>query len=127
TISRKEGKELAVIDELKELSKRRYVSEYRVAAIYAGLGEMEQAFEWLEQAFEDRDSWLIWLNADPVFDVIRSDPRFTKLLRRIGLGGDSQSSETVSRSAIPSSSRAARSRKAITSLAILPLTNTSDD
>ena len=76
---------LKVLDELNELSKRRYVSSYRVAAIHLGLGEKEQAFEWLERAYEEHDAWLVWLKVDPVLDDLHADPRFTDLVRRVGL------------------------------------------
>jgi DNA-binding SARP family transcriptional activator len=76
---------LKVLDELGELTKRRYFSPYRVAAIHLGLGEQERAFEWLERAYEERDSWLVWLKVDPVLDGLRSDPRFKDLVRRVGL------------------------------------------
>ena len=65
--------------------KQRYVSPYTVATIYAGLGEKDQAFKWLEKAFEERDIWLMNLKVDPLFKPIRSDSRFTNLLQRIGL------------------------------------------
>jgi DNA-binding winged helix-turn-helix (wHTH) protein/TolB-like protein/Tfp pilus assembly protein PilF len=65
--------------------KQRYVSPYTVATIYAGLGEKDQAFKWLEKAFEERDIWLMNLRVDPLFKSIRSDARFTSLLQRIGL------------------------------------------
>ena len=74
-----------VIDDLKERSKRTYVSPSTIAFIYGGLGEMEQAFVWLDKAYDERDSLLILLKIEPTFDPLRSDPRFTELLRRVGL------------------------------------------
>jgi DNA-binding winged helix-turn-helix (wHTH) protein/TolB-like protein/Tfp pilus assembly protein PilF len=65
--------------------KQRYVSPYTIATIYAGLGEKDQAFKWLERAIEDRDIWLMNLKVDPQLAPLRSDKRFENLLRRIGL------------------------------------------
>jgi DNA-binding winged helix-turn-helix (wHTH) protein/TolB-like protein/Tfp pilus assembly protein PilF len=73
-----------ILDELDQ-QKQRYVSPYTVATIYAGLGEKDKAFKWLEKAFEDRDIWLMNLKVDPVLKDLRSDQRFTNLLQRIGL------------------------------------------
>ena len=56
-----------------------------LALVYTGLGEIDQAFKWLEKAYDDRMGWLIWLNVEPKWDSIRSDGRFTDLLKRIGL------------------------------------------
>lgn len=72
--------------ELREPSKQPYVSPYEIALIYTGLGENYRAFEWLEQAYQDRSGWLIYLKVEPMLDGLRSDPRFTDLLRRVGLG-----------------------------------------
>jgi tetratricopeptide (TPR) repeat protein len=73
------------LDELREMSKRRYVSPYLIAVVYAGLGDKDQAFAWLEKAYQDRSFFLIWLKVEPCFDSLRSDPRFADLVRRIGL------------------------------------------
>jgi hypothetical protein len=74
-----------VIAELGETAKRRYVSPYDLATIYAGLGEKEQALAWLEKAYEDRSGWLgLWLKVDPKFDGLRADEHFHNLLQRIG-------------------------------------------
>jgi len=73
------------LNELKESSKQGYISSYSIAAIHAGLGEKDQAFIWLEKAYEERSGWLIWLRAEPISDPLRSDPRFQDLLRRVGL------------------------------------------
>ena len=54
-------------------------------AIYAGLGNKDQAFKWLEKAYEERDVWLMNLKVDPVFARLRSDKRFPDLLARAGL------------------------------------------
>ncbi|MGH9967020.1 MAG: TPR end-of-group domain-containing protein [Pyrinomonadaceae bacterium] len=74
---------LAVLDQLNDLSKERYVSPYRIAAIHAGVGDKDRAFQWLERAYEERDGWLIWLKLDPVMEVLSSDRRFIDLLQRI--------------------------------------------
>jgi tetratricopeptide (TPR) repeat protein len=75
-----------VIVELQDsAAKRRYVSPYDIATIYAGLQEKEQALAWLEKAYEERSGWLaLWIKVDPKFDKLRSDPRFHNLLLRTG-------------------------------------------
>jgi tetratricopeptide (TPR) repeat protein len=74
-----------VIRDLKEQSKRRYISPTIIAFIHAGLGENDKAFAELEKAYELRDFILVFLNVDPTFDRLRSDPRFAKLVSRVGL------------------------------------------
>ena len=74
-----------VLAELKERARRRYVSPYFIARVYTGLKEREQAFAWLEKAYEARDESLTWLKVDPVMESLRLDPRFADLLRRLGL------------------------------------------
>ena len=74
-----------VLTELQELPDQRYVSPYTVAAIYAGLGDQQQAFKWLESAVEERDIWLMNLKVDPVFAKLRNNRKFTDLLARIRL------------------------------------------
>ena len=73
------------LGELKQLSTQRYVAPLDIASIYARLGEHEQAFEWLEKAYQERFSLLPWLKLDPRFDGLHSDPRFIALLKKIGL------------------------------------------
>jgi adenylate cyclase len=74
-----------IITELQELAKSKSVSSYQIAAIYAGLGEKDRAFAWLEKAYEERSDGLVNVNADQRFDSLRSDTRFQDLARRIGL------------------------------------------
>lgn len=72
---------------INELSGRgnSYVPKSLNASIYGALGEKDKAFDLLEQAFRERDSLLVYLKVDPIFDPLRSDPRFPILLKRIGL------------------------------------------
>ena len=74
---------LKILGELEELSKRRYVSASSVADIYIALGEKDQALEWLEKGYRDRDEGMVRLNWEATLDPLRSDPRFQGLLRRM--------------------------------------------
>jgi len=77
-------KALSILDELDALSRRRYVSPLDIAVVYAGIGDRHSAFEWLEKACQERAMRIQEL-PDPIFDALRSDPRFADLMRRIGL------------------------------------------
>jgi DNA-binding SARP family transcriptional activator len=72
---------------LSELSRSRYVSPYEVALIHLGLGEKGEALEWLRRAYEEHAEWVIYMTVDPRLDALRSDPRFTELVRRVGFDG----------------------------------------
>jgi DNA-binding winged helix-turn-helix (wHTH) protein/TolB-like protein len=75
-----------VLVELKEQSKKTYVSPVSMAVIHAGLGENEQAIAWLERALDEGDAdRLYFLAVHPTWDGHRSEPRFKDLLRRMGL------------------------------------------
>ncbi len=74
-----------IIVELARTSKSVTVPPCYIAGIYSTLGERDQAFEWLEKAYQVRDYQIVPIMIDPVFTSIRSDPRYTDLLRRMGL------------------------------------------
>ena len=67
----------------EQLSKERFVPAVWLAFIYTGLGEKDKAFEWLQKAYEQRDPMLMELKGLPLWDPLRSDPRFQALLRRM--------------------------------------------
>ena len=73
-----------LLADLKEQSKRRYVASYWIAMIYVGLDEKDEAFAWLEKAYQERSFWLLWIKMEPMVDSLRSDARFTDLMRRVG-------------------------------------------
>ncbi len=75
----------AILVQLEALAEDGYVSPFNMATIYVGLGEADEAFIWLEKAFEKRSRSLAWLNVTKEYDGLRSDPRFKALLGRIGL------------------------------------------
>lgn len=81
----KKSEAIRILNELQELSKRSYLSSYEVAAVYVALGDKEQAFQFLEQAYKEHCFHLVFLNVWPQFAPVRSDPRFRDLLHRIGL------------------------------------------
>jgi serine/threonine protein kinase/Tfp pilus assembly protein PilF len=84
-VSGKSSEAMKAISKLKELSQREYISPNSIALIYVGLGQKDKAFKWLEEAYEKGDHMLIYLKVDPAVDSLRSDPRFTELLKKIGL------------------------------------------
>lgn len=76
---------LAMLDLLLEESNDEYVAPYWMSVAYVGIGNSDKALGWLEKAYEVRDGSFAYMNADPVFDKLRSDPRFTQLLKKARL------------------------------------------
>jgi TolB-like protein/Tfp pilus assembly protein PilF len=75
----------AVLNQLNALSSQKYVSPYDIALVHVALQENDEAFTWLQRAFEQRSLWLGYLNVEPQLDPLRSDQRFQALLRRADL------------------------------------------
>jgi hypothetical protein len=73
------------IEVLKEQRKTGNSSAYWIASSYAELGDKEHAFGWLNTAFQEHEEYLLGLKTDPSFGQIRSDPRFSELVRKVGL------------------------------------------
>lgn len=76
-------KALKIIEGLEKLAKQRYISEYNIATVYASLRKSDQAFGWLERAYESRDPWIEHLNVDPRLDKIRRHAKFKNLVKRV--------------------------------------------
>lgn len=74
-----------ILNELLELSKTRYVTPAALANVYIGLGDKDKAFVWLEKAYQERSNYLAYVKVFPLLDPVRSDPRFTDLVQRVGL------------------------------------------
>ena len=75
---------LKILQRLDELQKHRFVSTISRVYVYAGLGDKDKAFEWLEKAYQDRSDSLAWFRFDPESKGLQSDPRFAPLMRKIG-------------------------------------------
>ncbi len=82
---RERKRSLQMIDELQSASAHRFVPALFVALVHAALEDTDQAFDWLEKAYEERFNRLAYLKVEPLWDPLRSDPRFLDLLRRIGI------------------------------------------
>jgi len=74
-----------MLEEMLEISKKKYISPWGIALIYMELGEKDQAFQWLEKAYEEHDNWMFSIKVEPGLDSFRSDPRFTAMLKKMGL------------------------------------------
>jgi TolB-like protein/Flp pilus assembly protein TadD len=70
---------------LGEISHRKYVPAVYVALVYIGLGRKDEAFHWLDKAYDERCEYLVYLGSEPLADPLRVDPRFARLLSRLGL------------------------------------------
>jgi serine/threonine-protein kinase len=84
-ISHQENEARKTLTALMARSRDTYVQPVWMAVIELGLGDKNQAFEWLEKAYADRSAWLVNLKVDPFFDSIQTDARYADLLRRVGL------------------------------------------
>ncbi len=76
---------LRLLEELRRQSQTEYVPAGALVQAYVGIGDKEQAFAWLERSYEEQSNLLQWLKTENTFDPLRSDPRFTDLLHRMGL------------------------------------------
>jgi tetratricopeptide (TPR) repeat protein len=74
---------MKILNEQKRLAKRGYISPYNFAVIYAGLGDKDKAFEYLNKAYEEFNSNMPHFPRRPMFDSLHSDPRYTELLRKM--------------------------------------------
>jgi Flp pilus assembly protein TadD len=85
-LSGKRAEAQKILEYLKELSAHSYVAPYNVAVIYAGLGEKDQVFAWLDRAYQARSYYMAqYLTTDARLDGLHADPRFIELRRRVGL------------------------------------------
>jgi hypothetical protein len=62
----------------------RYIPAALIAGVYTALGDVDSAFSWLETAVAERCFWLVFLAVDPIYDRLRADPRFDRLLTSVG-------------------------------------------
>jgi adenylate cyclase len=74
----------AILEELHKRSSTQYVPSYWIATIYNGFGDADNVFEWYGKAYDERSSWLVWINVEPRLDWLRADSRFISLLKKIG-------------------------------------------
>jgi len=74
----------ALLSEVEEISRERYICAYEIAVAHLSLGDEDAAFEWLEKALEDRAACIPILNVDPRLDTLRDDPRYQALVEQIG-------------------------------------------
>ena len=71
--------------ELEGRQATRYVSPVAFVMLHAALGQADEAFGWLDRAYEQRRGWLAYLNVEPMLDGLRADPRFRRLQERMRL------------------------------------------
>jgi serine/threonine-protein kinase len=72
---------------LLAISRTRYVNPFEIGLIYIGLGQSEEAFQWLNRAYKERSDLVVYLRVDPRLDPVRSDPRFQEMVRRMNFPG----------------------------------------
>ena len=72
-----------ILKELESRSKQHYVPPFGVALIYIGLGQRNEALQWLNRAYDDHSTSMVYAKVDPILDPVRSDPRFSELLSRM--------------------------------------------
>ena len=76
---------LAIFDEALKIPGGQYISPVTMYVTYFMLGEFDKGFEWIERALLERSNGIVYLASDPIFDPIRTDPRFQRVLTQIGL------------------------------------------
>ncbi len=98
-LSGRQSEALGVLQDLRNLSRRRYVSPAFFASVYIGLGDANQAFRWLDQAAQVHSPMLVRLKMEPVVDSLRSDPRFAAMLQKVRFPAPNASSTPAAKPA----------------------------
>lgn len=78
-------KALAILEEILNMQKNIYTDPFWVAPVYAALGDKDEAFVWLEKAYQEHSAGMVFIKVEPTLDRLRDDPHFMDLLRRVGL------------------------------------------
>jgi adenylate cyclase len=73
-----------LLETLQARAREKYVPSYWIAFVWVGFGDKDRAIEWMAKARDERSAWLAWANVEPRFDLLRDDPRFRELLRKVG-------------------------------------------
>ncbi len=76
---------LALLGRLEDMERERFVPSFYRATIHMGLEDRDRAFQYLDKAMEERNGWMVYMKTLPLFDSLRSDPRFTALVKKVGL------------------------------------------
>jgi serine/threonine-protein kinase len=72
-----------ILNYLFEISDKQFVRPTSYAILYMALGETDKALDWLEKAYEQREGWLVTLKVEPMYDPLRSEPRFQAILEKM--------------------------------------------
>jgi tetratricopeptide (TPR) repeat protein len=74
-----------ILNKFLQARQEHYVSPFMIALLYTSLDKKDEAIDWLNKAYEERDPQVIWVDLDPQLDSLHSDPRFGGLLQRMGI------------------------------------------
>jgi TolB-like protein/Tfp pilus assembly protein PilF len=74
-----------LVHQIEAVARQRYVCKYEIAQVYTGLGQKDQAFQWLKRGADEQADCMVWLKSEPWNDPLRTDPRYAELLKRVGL------------------------------------------
>jgi serine/threonine-protein kinase len=76
---------MKLLAQLQKMKSERYVAPFDIAVVYVALGERDQAFDWLEKAYQDQSEMMLFLDMYEPLDDLHADPRFRDLVRRVGI------------------------------------------
>src|ERR1051325_6719574 len=68
-----------VLSEMGQVAEHRYISPYHLALVHCDLGRKDRTLDLLEQAYEMKDAWIVWMAVDPELDLVRGEPRFVAI------------------------------------------------
>lgn len=81
--SGRKGEAQTILKTFLDTRRQHFVSPFMIALLYTALDQKDEAIDWLNKAYEERDPQLIWVHLDPQLDSLHSDPRFNELLQRM--------------------------------------------